>query len=103
MYNFYLWQGFLQIIYLTLSSLFLFIFIQYPICPSKRLTITLRPVLFVSSISYPLYLLHQKIGYVIIINFMRYTHITSEWLLFIPFAVVLPLAWMIHKKVEVRF
>lgn len=59
----------------------------------------LSPFAWVASISYPLYLLHQNIGYAII-HKMESMGLTSEWGLMIPIVVIFIAAWIIHKIVE---
>ena len=65
--------------------------------PSER--IANKAVLYFASISYPFYLLHCKIGYVII-RAMQNTGITSEWSLVIPFILILILSSIVHKYIE---
>lgn len=58
-------------------------------------------LLWLGAISYPLYLLHQNIGYVIInATLERLGQWPSRAL---AVAVVLVLAWAVHEVVEVRF
>ena len=59
----------------------------------------LRPVKFFAQISYPLYLVHQFIGYAIIYNIER-IGLTNEIFVLIPVAVSTLLAFLIHKFVE---
>lgn len=56
-------------------------------------------LVFIGSISYPLYLLHQNIGY-LIIRFMEQHGLTSEWWIVIPVSIVITLAWLITAFVE---
>lgn len=51
---------------------------------------------YISVISYPLYLLHQNIGYVII-KFIENLGITSEWIIITPIIIVICLASTISK------
>lgn len=59
----------------------------------------LSPLAWIASISYPLYLLHQNIGY-IIISKMEAAGLTNEIFILIPITVILLAAWLIHRFVE---
>ena len=56
-------------------------------------------LVFIGSISFPLYLLHQNIGY-LIIRFMEQHGLTSEWWIIIPASIVIALAWLMIAFVE---
>ena len=56
-------------------------------------------IIFISSISYPLYLVHQMVGYVII-NKLENLGLENEIFIFIPIAVSIILAYLLHKFVE---
>lgn len=58
----------------------------------------LRPLAWLSAISYPVYLLHQNIGY-IIIKGMEKVGMTSEFALIIPVAVIILIAYVLNKIV----
>lgn len=58
-----------------------------------------KAVLYFASISYPFYLLHCKIGYVII-RALKYKGITTEWSLVIPFIMILILSSIVHQYIE---
>lgn len=60
----------------------------------------LYPLEFIAGISYPLYLLHQNIGYAVLEN-LRPLITESEWIIIIPFFVVIILAYAIHKYIEI--
>lgn len=62
----------------------------------------LSPLTWVASISYPLYLLHQNIGY-IIINKMESAGLVNEIYLLVPLAIIITAAWLIHKYIELPF
>ncbi len=59
-----------------------------------------KPLLFLGKISFPLYLLHQNIGYVI----MNYTRpYLSDYpiiFLLLPISVIMLAAWLAHKYIE---
>lgn len=61
--------------------------------------IILKPVAWFATISYPFYLLHQNIGY-IIINRMESVGMTNEIYLVIPFIIILGLAYLLHTYIE---
>lgn len=67
--------------------------------PNKKIVTLFKPLIWIASISYPLYLLHQKIGYIIIYH-LEINGLTSEWFIFVPIAVILLLSWVIHVLVE---
>ena len=56
-------------------------------------------LVFIGSISFPLYLLHQNIGY-LIIRFMEQHGLTSEWWIVMPVSIVIALAWLMTAFVE---
>lgn len=59
----------------------------------------LSPITWVASISYPLYLLHQNIGY-IIIQKMEAIGLINEVFLIIPIIIIMFFAWLVHHFVE---
>lgn len=61
--------------------------------------IILKPIAWFAAISYPFYLLHQNIGY-IIIKRMESVGMTNEIYLVSPFLIVLGLAYLLHRYVE---
>ena len=60
----------------------------------------LKPLAFIASISYPVYLIHQNLGYAII-NLFETNGITTELVIIIPIAVSIMLGWLLHKFVEI--
>lgn len=67
--------------------------------PSICLMLICRPVLFIATISYPLYLVHQNLGYIIIQNMER-NGLTYEVLLIIPISIMVCLAYLLHRYIE---
>lgn len=65
----------------------------------KESNVFVKAIKWVASISYPLYLIHQMIGFAIIRLFYNYG-ITSEFILVIAFLCCSALAWLIHKYIE---
>lgn len=61
--------------------------------------LVVRPLLFLGSISYPLYLLHQNIGYAIISN-LENAGLTHEAWLLVPVVASILLATAVHIIVE---
>lgn len=54
---------------------------------------------FIGSISFPLYLLHQNIGY-LIIRFMEQHGLTNEIWIIVPIAAMIFLAWLVSVLIE---
>jgi peptidoglycan/LPS O-acetylase OafA/YrhL len=61
--------------------------------------LAVRPLLFCGAISYPLYLLHERVGFVMI-HQLRAAGCTSDVWLLAPVVTMVPLAWAIHALVE---
>ncbi|MBQ7596687.1 MAG: hypothetical protein IJU45_08495, partial [Clostridia bacterium] len=59
----------------------------------------LKPISFVASVSYPLYLLHQFIGYAII-KHVEAAGLKSEFVIFIPIAISLALAFAVQTVTD---
>ncbi len=57
---------------------------------------------FIASISYPLYLIHQKVGYVIMNKIVTRLHLTTELIIVIPIVVSIAIAYLLHKLVECK-
>lgn len=58
-----------------------------------------KPIAFVALISYPLYLLHQMIGFSIIRK-MKFNGMTNELWIIVPISVSVLLAYIVHKYIE---
>lgn len=69
--------------------------IKLPKCVKKIMSL----FSFVAGISYPLYLIHQNIGYVII-QFMEMKGLTNEVFLLIPIILVVTIAFLLHQFIE---
>ena len=91
-------------IFLAITTLFILIavlnskFNFYKL--SDKSICLLRPLAFLASISYPVYLIHQNLGYAII-NLFEVNDITTELVIIIPIAVSILLGWLLHKFVEI--
>jgi len=59
----------------------------------------LKPIAWIASISYPFYLFHQNIGY-IIIKYLESHSFVGEYMLIVPFTIVTVLAYLLHKYIE---
>lgn len=57
-------------------------------------------LLFLGKISYPLYLVHQNIGYIILFYFIHTLHFTNQLVLLIPISISILLATVIVFKFE---
>jgi peptidoglycan/LPS O-acetylase OafA/YrhL len=62
--------------------------------------LVIKPLLFLGNISYPLYLLHQNIGYVVI-DRLEMVGLTHEVWLLVPAAVSVAIATVVHRTVEI--
>ena len=58
-----------------------------------------KPIAFVALISYPLYLLHQMIGFSIIRE-MKFNGMTHEFYIIVPISVSILLAYIVHTYIE---
>jgi peptidoglycan/LPS O-acetylase OafA/YrhL len=72
---------------------------NYGIVPSNRILKLLKPLTSIASVSYPLYLIHQNCGYVII-KYMEKIGLTNEIFLIIPIGVMITVAWLMSKFIE---
>ncbi len=59
----------------------------------------MRPLAFVAGVSYPLYLIHQFVGFAIIKR-IEYAGLTSELFIIIPVGLLLCLAFAVQKTVD---
>lgn len=65
-----------------------------------KLMFVSKPLVFLASISYPLYLIHQNVGYSIIMNLYR-AGIRNEVIIVIPIIILSLLAYLMHRIIEV--
>ncbi|HFC9253834.1 acyltransferase family protein [Enterococcus faecium] len=61
----------------------------------------LRWLSFISIISFPLYLIHQYVGYCILI-LLENIGFRSEWILLVPIVVSITIAYFVHNFVEIK-
>jgi peptidoglycan/LPS O-acetylase OafA/YrhL len=75
-----------------------FAFVLFTLFVKKQLQFLsgIKPLLFLGSISYPLYLLHQRIGVAIMENIPGPLAVKFS----IAFAIALILAWLVHTYIE---
>lgn len=59
-----------------------------------------KPLVFLGSISYPLYLLHMSIGYIIMNAVRDYVSFSSFIFICIPTIVMIAFAWLVHCFIE---
>lgn len=81
----------------TIISGFFIIF--YLFAYDKLSIIIQRPLLFLGAVSYPLYLIHDNVGYVILRNLYK-TNLDPQVIILITVVIVLIMAWVIHITVE---
>ena len=62
--------------------------------------IAFKPLLFIGKISYSLYLIHQLIGYIIIMELKKNEVFNQFILLLIPFVFSILLSSFVHFKIE---
>lgn len=98
--SFFLYKGLSQSIFLVIN----FVVLQYVICNencliNKNNRIT-RPIAWVAAMSYPLYLIHQKIGYIIISQTITLTGMNGIAIIFLPITVSFLIAYYLHKYIE---
>lgn len=60
----------------------------------------IKPLLFLGKISYPWYLLHQNIGYIILYFLFTFSEFNSIYILLIPMAITILLAYWITQYFE---
>ncbi len=73
--------------------------IYYIITENHRKICIFKPLVFLASISYPLYLIHQNIGYVLIVNLFR-AGIKNEMIILIPIIVLSTISYLMHRFIE---
>lgn len=61
----------------------------------------LKPMTFISGISYPLYLIHQNISYSIMLNIQDVCKPMGEFVIIIPLVICITLAYLLHKFIEI--
>ncbi|MDE6396254.1 MAG: acyltransferase [Muribaculaceae bacterium] len=98
--NSVVWHGFLTpstIFFVITTALLFFLRKIDSVIPSSNRGIAV--IIWVASISYPLYLVHEMVGFTIIRHLLS-NGITHPVSILIPIAAALVLAWMIHAVVE---
>lgn len=97
---FYLWKGLEQTFFLlVICSVMIFISREKTSWLNKRNVIT-NVFIWVASISYPLYLIHQKIGYIVMSYVIENFAIDDEWIVLFPISLCVVIAFLLHKYVE---
>lgn len=100
--SFFLYKGLSQSIFLAIN----FVVLQYVICNencliNKNNRIT-RPITWIAALSYPLYLIHQKIGYILISNTISITGYDGIAIIILPVMLSVMLAYCLHRYVEIN-
>lgn len=96
-----------QLIIADISNIIAFVvfgsFMLIVIANKKLLTYqfpkAFSPLFFISEISYPLYIIHQNLGYAMITNLDKYLS-GGEFIILIPITVCILLAYIIHRFIE---
>ena len=105
-FYFFLWNNWLSIMFFSISFIVIyasaFINIQIGIKKIVFNNWIVGGITFFASISYPLYLIHQKIGYVIIVEIIENVHLSSEYIIIVPIITSIFIAWLINKYIEKR-
>lgn len=92
------WKSFDTYTIFLIISLTVFLFLPYV----EKIVVPdfiYKPIQFVAAISYPLYLLHQMIGFAIIRK-LQIFGLKSEWWIFIPIGICTTIAFLVHKYIE---
>ncbi|QEC69071.1 acyltransferase [Panacibacter ginsenosidivorans] len=82
-------------------AVFIFFTVFYLFCFGILDWVQWKPFVFLGSISYPLYLLHMSIGYIIMNAIKNYFTFSPFIFICIPVIVVILLAWLVHRFIEV--
>lgn len=85
-------------IFFVVSVLVILIHKRLDVCISTK-NILLKFLIWIASFSYPLYLLHQMIGFAIIWH-LRKLGIEGEWMILVPIGFNVMLAILIHNHIE---
>lgn len=98
--SFYLYKGLSQSIFFAIN----FGLLQYVLynenCLINRDNRITRPITWIAALSYPLYLIHQKIGYILISNTIITTGYEGIVIIIIPFIISIIIAYYLHKYIE---
>ena len=89
-----------HIIFFAATVLLIFICTSTSMSPIFNKTL-FKPIIWISSISYPLYLIHQMVGFSIMDLIVRSTGYAYWIIIFVPLFTVIIIAWLIHKYVEI--
>ena len=67
----------------------------------RETSVWVKFITWIASISYPLYLLHQMIGFAIILNLRKFG-LDNELIILIPITFNIVIASMVHRYVEIN-
>ena len=99
--SFFLYKG-AQSIFFAANYLLLQYVISNENCILNKDNIITKPFAWIAALSYPLYLIHQKIGYIIISNTIALTGYNGIATILLPFIVSLLIAYCLHRYVEIN-
>ena len=69
------------------------------IVADKSISLVFSPLSFFAKISYPLFLIHQFIGYTVIYYLQKYGLENEIWII-VPIIISVGIAWIINKYIE---
>lgn len=95
----FLWQDTYHNVFFVITSLLLIIFTNCDNTDTLQKIRLSRLFMWYGKISYPLYLIHQLVGFTIIYYLQTWGY-TSTWTILIPIAISSFLGWMIHICIE---
>lgn len=98
--SFYLYKGLPQSIFFIINYLLLQYLVSNENCFLNKNSIITKPVTWIAALSYPLYLIHQKIGYIIISNTITLTGYSGFAVIILPILVSVAVAYYLHRYVE---
>lgn len=98
--SFYLWHDICYLLFFVVCFIILLYFVVTPDSVFNRENYITKPIIWVASLSYPLYLVHQKIGYIIISKIIDMTGYDSEIIICVPIIISVFIAWILHTSIE---
>lgn len=96
----YLWKGVTQSVFFIIVCISIWYISNSKITWLNKNNIITDACCWIASISYPLYLIHQKMGYIIMSYIIDLCGIESEWIILLPIFISAFIAYLLHKYVE---